>query len=200
MASIRDQVFRRLRAKGRGTVFGPSDFLDLGSRAAVDQALSRLARSGKIRRLARGVYDYPKTHPHFGALSPSLDRVAAAIARATGSTIQLSGAHAANLLGLSTQIPAHLVYLTDGPPRKVRVGNQMIEFRHAAPRKLAGAGTPAGTVLQALQYLGRAGMTDDLVRRLQRTLDPADKASLRRHARSAAAWARPAITQIAEAG
>jgi hypothetical protein len=200
MASIRDQVFTRLRAKGRGAVFGPTDFLDLGSRAAVDQALSRLARSGKIRRLARGVYDYPKTHPRFGVLSPSLDRVAAAIARATGSTIQLSGAHAANLLGLSTQIPAHLLYLTDGPPRKVRIGNQMIDFRHAAPRKLAGAGTPAGTVLQALQYLGRAGMTDDLVRRLQHTLDPADKASLSRHARSAPAWARPAITQIAEAG
>lgn len=197
--SISDQVLARIRSKGRGSVFVPTDFLDLGSRAAVDQALSRLVHAGTIRRVARGVYDYPKVHPRLGPLSPALDKVAIALARSTGSTIQLAGVHAANQLGLSTQIPAALVYLTDGPTRTVRVGNQVIQFRHAAPRRLAAAGTPAGAVLQALRYLGREGITADVVRTLRNALDHEDRASLRRQVRSAPAWARPAIDDIAQA-
>jgi len=178
-------------------VFVPVDFLDVGGRAAVDQALARLARAGTIRRLARGVYDFPRHDPRLGALSPSLVRVAAAIARSTGSQIQVSGAQAANQLGLSTQVPARLVYLTDGPTRTVQVGNRAIAFRHAAPRKLAGAGTAAGVVMQALRHLGRDGVTPDVIARIRQALRDDDRAVVSRHAAMAPAWMRPALEAIA---
>jgi hypothetical protein len=197
--SIAQRIGSRVRAKGRGHVHVPADFLDLGSRAAVDQALSRLARAGHLRRLARGLYDFPKTHHAFGVLPPVLHRVAEAIARSTGSRLQVSGAQAANALGLSTQVPAQLLYWTDGPSRTVRVGNRRIQFRHGAPRRLAGAGTAAGAVVQALRYLGPSGVTDEAVDRVRRALSPSDRAALRRHAAEAPAWLRPALLQISAA-
>ena len=100
---------KRARSAGRGGVFTPSDFLDVAGRAAVDQALSRLVKSGTLRRLTRGLYDYPKVHPKLGALSPTPDDVAQALARETGSHVQIAGARAANALGLSTQMPATYV-------------------------------------------------------------------------------------------
>jgi hypothetical protein len=199
MSSVPDKVAARIRSKGRGSVHVPSDFLDLGSRAAVDQALSRMARAGTLRRLARGIYDLPKQHAVLGSLPPDLHRVAHAIARARGSRLQISGAQAANALGLSTQVPAQLVYLTDGPSRTVRIGNRRIQFRHVAPRTLAGAGTPAGTVVQALRYLGRGSMTDETVARVSRVLDRTDRAALRAHAVHAPAWMRTALRQISDA-
>ncbi len=197
MKKIQDQVLARIRAKRRGAVHVPADFLDLGGRAAIDQALARLARAGTIRRLARGVYDFPKQPPRLGALSPSLARVAAAIARSTGSQIQGSGAQAANQLGLTTQVPAQVVYLTDGPTRTIRVGNRSIAFRHAAPRKLAGAGTAAGVVMQALRHLGRDGVTSDVISQIRQVLSDDDRASVNRHAAMAPAWMRPALEAIA---
>jgi hypothetical protein len=95
--SIRRRILRRARTPG--SVFVPTDFLPLGSRAAVDQALGRLVREGILRRLARGIYDRPRWHPRLGALSPSLPLVAAAIARSTRSRLQVSALHAANQLG-----------------------------------------------------------------------------------------------------
>jgi len=108
---------KRARAGGRGGVFTPRDFLDVAARAAVDQALSRLAKGGKLRRLARRLSDFPKVHPKLGPLSPAPDDVAQALARETGSQVQIAGARAANALGLSTQVPAKSSYLTDDPRR-----------------------------------------------------------------------------------
>lgn len=196
--SIQDKVLARLRAKGRGTVCVPADFLDLGSRAAVEQALSRLVRAGALRRLVRGVYDFPKIHTRLGPLSPALPQVARAIARSTGSQLQVSGAQAANQLGLSTQVPARVVYLTDGPSRTVQVGSRAIEFRHAAPRSLAGAGTPAGVVMQALRHIGRGSLTPDVVAHVRRLVRDDDRRSVAKHLSSAPAWMRPALRTIAE--
>jgi hypothetical protein len=198
LSSVQDRVLARIQAAGRGSVHVPADFLDLGSRAAVDQALSRLVRPGTIRRLARGVYDLPNHHRRLGPLSPSLPQVAAALARSTGSQLQVSGAQAANQLGLSTQVPARLVYLTDGPSRTVRVGNRSIDFRHASPRTLAGAGTAAGVVIQALRHVGRAGVTDAAIARVRAVLRGDDRAALQAHVSHAPAWMRAALRGIAE--
>jgi len=197
MRTVQDQMLARIRAKGRGAVHVPADFLDLGNRGAVDQALSRLARAGTIRRLARGVYDLPKQHARVGSLSPSLARVASAIARSTGSRIQVSGAQAANQLGLSTQVPAQVVYLTNGPTRTIQVGNRSIAFRHAAPRTLAGAGTAAGVVMQALRHVGQASVTPGIVSRIRDVLSDDDVAAVGRHASMAPAWMRPTLDAIA---
>ena len=104
MATLK--ITQSIKAKGRGAIFAPSDFLDMGSRASVDQALSRLADQGMIRRLTRGLYDYPKISSRIGILSPSTDDVAKAIARKDNQVLQVSPAMAANQLGLSTQVPS----------------------------------------------------------------------------------------------
>jgi predicted transcriptional regulator of viral defense system len=196
METIANKILSALDREGHGYVFTPEDLLSLGSRAAIDQALSRLARSGPIRRLARGVYDYPKASPRLGPLAPSPEAVAQALARKEGVHLQISGAKAANALGLSTQVPARTTFLMEGTPRTRRVGGQVIEFKRAAPRKLQGAGTTAGTVLQALRYLGPTGVNDRAVRHLSRILSVEDKRALRSLITAAPGWARPAVERI----
>ena len=191
-----DKIKRRIIGKRRGAVFTPADFLDLGSRAAVDQTLSRLADQGVIRRLTRGVYDYPKLSPRLGPLSPDTDAIAHAIARKDRHVVQVSPARAANMLGLTTQVPAKAVYLTDGPSRTKQVGRQTIVMRNAAAKNLVGADGPTGTVFQALRYLGKNGVDDSAVARIARTLDDA---VLVRDAVKAPGWMRPVADRIAAA-
>jgi hypothetical protein len=139
-ASVDSQVLARIRQQGPGTVFTPADFVDLGPRNAVDLALSRNARAGAIRKLARGVYDLPRRDARLGDLSPSPDDVASALAGRDGARLQASGAHAANLLGLSDQVPVRLTFLTDGRSRRVQLGRQQIILKHTTPRQMATAG------------------------------------------------------------
>lgn len=186
------------RARGRGGVFTPSDFLDVAERAAVDQALSRLVKAGKLRRLARGLYDFPKVHPQLGPLSPTPDDVAQALARETGSQVQIAGARAANALGLSTQVPAKSIYLTDGPSRRVVLGKRVVDLRHASPKHLIAPGSAAGTVVQALRHVG-AVRARDVAQVAARRLSVSDKKTLASTAVQAPAWMRPTLVSIANA-
>ncbi|MBB5577008.1 DUF6088 family protein [Rhizobium paranaense] len=189
---------KRVRARGRGSVFTPSDFLSVAVRSSVDQALSRLVKGGQLRRLARGLYDYPKLHPQLGALSPAPDDVAQALARETGSRVQIAGARAANALGLSTQVPAQSTYLTDGPSRRVVLGKRVVDLRHASPKHLIAPGSPAGTVVQALRHVGPVRAAD-VVEIAARRLSPSDKKTLASTAIQAPAWMRPTLVSIANA-
>jgi Family of unknown function (DUF6088) len=196
ITSVPNRIMKRARGGGRGGVFTPRDFLDVAARAAVDQALSRLAKGGKLRRLARGLYDFPKVHPKLGPLSPAPDDVAQALARETGSQVQIAGARAANALGLSTQVPAKSVYLTDGPSRRVVLGKRVVDLRHASPKHLIAPGSPAGTVVQALRHLGPVRATD-VVHVAARRLSASDKKTLATSAVQAPAWMRPTLVSIA---
>ena len=178
-------------------MFTPNDFLDLGSRAAVDQALSRIARTGRLRRVARGLYDYPRIDPRLGALAPSADAVAHALARETESLVQVTGAQAANLLGVSLQVPAQATYLTDGPPRTVQIGLRVIRLKHASPKNLVAAGTNAGTVVQALRYVGQAA-APTLIDAARSKLSKEDRHQLARGATYASAWMRPVLRKLVE--
>lgn len=198
LKSVYEKLKGRIEKRGRGAVFVTREFLDLGSRAAVDQALSRLAGEGAIRRLGRGLYDYPRLHPALGAVPASPDEIAAALARKSGSRLQSGGARAANALGLSTQVAARPVYLTDGRRRTVQIGGQTIELRHAEPRSLAGAGRIEGAVIQALRHLGPEQIDADTVARLRRTLTAREKAALRREILSAPGWLVPTLREIAQ--
>ena len=189
---------KRVRASGRGSVFTPSDFLIVATRSSVDQALSRLVKGGQLRRLARGLYDFPKLHPKLGPLSPAPDDVAHALARETGSQVQIAGARAANVLGLSTQVPAQSTYLTDGPSRRVVLGKRVVDLRHASPKHLIAPGSPAGTVVQALRHLG-AVRAADVAQVAARQLSAKDKKSLASTALQAPAWMRPTLVSIANA-
>lgn len=197
-ASVPDRVMKRVRASGRGSVFTPSDFLTVAPRSSVDQALSRLVKGGQLRRLARGLYDFPKVHPRLGALSPAPDDVAQALARETGSQVQIAGARAANALGLSTQVPAQSTYLTDGPSRRVVLGKRVVDLRHASPKHLIAPGSPAGTVVQALRHVGPVRAAD-VAQVAARRLSANDKKTLASNVVQAPAWMRPTLVSIANA-
>ena len=197
-ASVPDRLMKRVRASGRGSVFTPSDFLTVAARSSVDQALSRLVKGGQLRRLARGLYDFPKLHPKLGALSPAPDDVAHALARETGSQVQIAGARAANALGLSTQVPAQSTYLTDGPSRRVVLGKRIVDLRHASPKHLIAPGSPAGTVVQALRHVGPVRAAD-VAQVAARRLSANDKKTLASTAVQAPAWMRPTLVSIAHA-
>ena len=180
-------------------MFTPRDFLDMAARAAVDQALSRLARAGHLRRLARGLYDFPKLHPKLGALTPAPDDVAQALARETGSHLQIDGARAANTLGLSTQVAAQSSWLTDGPSRRVVLGKRVVDLRHASPKHLIAPGSPAGTVVQALRHVG-ASRAAAVLQVAARSLTDSDKRTLAKSAAQAPAWMRATLLSIADLG
>lgn len=195
-ASVPYRTMRRVRTRGRGGVFTPGDFPDPAGRAAIDQALSRLAKGCRLRRLARGLCGFPKVHPKLGPLSPTPADVAQALARETGSQVQIAGARAANALGLSTRVPAKNIYLSDGPSRRVVLGNRVVNLRHAAPQHLIAPGSPAGTVVQALRHLGPVGATD-VVHVAARLLSASDKKMPATNAMRAPAWMRPTLVCIA---
>ena len=194
--SVYEKLKEQIEKRQRGAVFVTREFLELGSRAAVDEAFSRLTKEGVIRRLRRGLYDYPRLHSTLGSVPADPDLIAAALARKTGSRIQNAGARAANALGLSTQVPARPVYLTDGRRRTVQVGGQTIELRHASPRSMAGAGRMEGTVIQALRHLGPDHIDEAMVEQLRESLSVRDKASLRREAINAPGWLVPTLLKI----
>lgn len=199
MPTVQEQILDRIRRKGRGKVFITKDFLDLGSRFAVDQALSRLARAEEVQRLGRGLYHYPQMNPTLGIpLSPDTDEIAEALARQTGSRVAPSGAVAANRLGLSTQVPAKPVYLTDGRTRQVRVGNLEFLLKHVPPKELPLGSRTSAMVFQALRHIGRDAVDQQVISRLRRCLSAKERDELLRDARYTTDWIAEVIRQIAD--
>jgi hypothetical protein len=196
--SIDSKVFAAILRRGRGSVFVPADFLHLGSREAIGVALYRLARQGTIRRLARGVYDFPIEHPALGLLSPSADAVARALAGRDRTRLQPAGAYAANILGLSEQVPAKAVFLTDGPSRTVKIGPTTIQLRRTTPRNMAAAGRLSGLLIQALRELGKEHVTAERREHLKRTLPAEKRRELLKDLRLAPAWMHPIFRELAE--
>jgi hypothetical protein len=177
-------------------VFSSADFLHFGTRAAVDQALSRLVKHGTIRRLAPGLYHYPRISSKLGVIPPLPDAVAQAVARKTGNRVIPSGAMAANALGLSTQVPAKAIYLIDAQPKTIRYGSQTIVFRTAATKTMAVSGRVSAIVFQALRYLGKEAVDDAVIRQLRRSLSPKDKQTLENDIRYAVEWMKPVLKKI----
>src|ERR1700722_628652 len=196
--SIDTKMTYRIRGGGRGSVHVSGDFLDLGSREAVDLPLHRLAKKGIIRRLARGVYDFPKRHPVLGLLSPSADAVAEALARRDRARLQPAGAYAANALGLSEQVPAKAVFLTDGASRTVKVGPMTIQLRRTTPRNMATAGRLSGLLIQAFRELGREHITQARIDQLKKTLPVEKRRQLIKDLKLAPAWMHALFRELAE--
>lgn len=190
-------VLKRIYRLGRGSVFSASDFVDLAEKATADRVLSRLAGHGTIRRLARGLYDYPNSHPVLGVLTPAVDVIAEAIAGRDKARLQPSGAYAANLLGLSEQVPAKVTFLTDGTSRTVRIGPMEIQLRRTTPRNMAAARRISGLVIQALRHLGQRHVTPEHVAHLNRTIPAEQRRSLLKDLRLAPAWMHPIFRDLA---
>lgn len=196
--AIYSRIVAAIHSRGRGSVFVPADFLDIGSRKAVDVALHRLVRQGTIRRLARGVYDFPKEHPVLGLLAPSAEVVARALAGRDRTRLQPAGAYAANSLGLSEQVPAKAVFLTDGPARTVKIGPTTIQLRRTTPKNMEAAGRLSGLLIQALRELGQEHVTPERRDHLKRTLPANERRELLKDLRLAPAWMHPIFRELAE--
>ncbi len=167
-------IRERIAAQPAGEPFSPALFAGLGSRAAIDQALMRLAKAGSVERIGHGLYVVPKAGRLGIKSMPAPEQVARAVAEAEGATIEVHGAEAARRLGLSTQMPAQTVFHTTGSSRQIRLGKLIVRLQHVAPRKLALAGRPAGQALSALWYLGRNQVTSDTFKQIAKRL-PADE-------------------------
>lgn len=164
------------------------------------QALLRHTNAGTIRRLARGLYDYPKKHPKLGYLEPSIDNIVKALAGRDALRLQPTGAYAANLLGLSTQVPMKVVYLTDGRSRKVQVGNRQITLKQTTPRNMATAGKVSGLVIQALRHIGQKHVDADIIAKLNKQLDESARKQLMKDIRYAPAWIAEIFRNLPEKG
>jgi hypothetical protein len=191
------QRIGRLVRKEPARVFTPADFLDLGTPHAVGMALSRMVRAGTLRRVARGLYDVPRSHPLLGELSPSTDAVVQAVARRDGVVVQPLDVAATNLLGLSEQVVAKPVYETNGPSRKLWVGEMEIEFKHRSPRRVTAAAESSNLVFAALRGLGKAHVTLERVAHLQQMLPPRQRARLLKDLPLAPVWMHPYLRHIA---
>jgi hypothetical protein len=199
MLTMRNQIVARIDRFVDGKAFFAKDFLDIASRTTIDVTLANLTQTGKIRRIRRGLYDMPKVNPALGGkLSPNIDEAARAIARRQRWKIVPEGAWAANLLGLSTQVPSKIIYLTDGPNNEVPIGRRSIYFKHARPKAMAELDGKFALVVQALRYLGKDGVGVSEIEKLKAELTPAEKRKLLRDTRFGVDWIYKVASQIAE--
>jgi hypothetical protein len=168
MNTLAETILERTSGLSEGAPICAKELLHLGSRAAVDQALARLVKRGRLMRVGRGVYVRP-VEGRFGKRAPSASTVVEQVAGIKGETVATHGAAAANKLGLTTQVPVRAVYLTSGPSRRLKLGSEEVELRHAPAWQFVLANHPAGEVLRALAWLGpeQAG---EALRRLKHKL------------------------------
>ena len=182
-----------IQVKGRGSIFFPSDFTSYGEVKAVGKSLERLTAKGDIVRLARGIYLYPEidTVLGLGVLMPTIEQIAETIARRDKARIVPTGIYAMNKLGLSTQVPMNVVYLTDGAPRKVSLGNgRSIQFKYTTPRNLAFTNPLAMLVTFALKEVGKDNVTEDIIKRIKSVLQKERKENILADEALMPAWIR----------
>lgn len=197
MQSVNKKVIFRIYGRGRGWAFSSNDFVEDFSRSQIDYALSELCREGKIRRVCRGIYDYPKFSELLQQeLSPDFDQVAQAFARKFNWRIQPSGDTALNLLGLSTQVPGRLVYLSDGPNRQYDIGNYTLELKKSALKDVGFKYRESGLVVQALKALGPERVDDAVIATLCKQLDETVCKRMLKDTVTATGWVYETIKRI----
>lgn len=199
MQSVEIKVIYRVYGHQRGWAFSKNDFLDLGGDDLVRKALSTLEGKGTIRRVLRGLYDYPRFSNLLNeAMGPDLDQVARALARKSGWRIQPSENMALNLLGLSTQVPAQAVYLSDGPSKTLIIGKRELIFKKRILKESVFKRRESELVVQALKALGRDRIDTQIRARLAQAF-PADMWSkMVRDTTTAPAWVHGIIRNLAE--
>lgn len=199
--SIENIIIKSVSKCGRGTVFFPADFSKIGEKPAVLKALERMVTNGTILRIARGIYCYPKIEKKLGlgTLYPTYEDIAKAIAKRDRIRIIPAGTYAMNRLGLSTQVPMNVVYLTDGSSRKVKInGDKGIIFKHVAPKNLSFHNKLAMIVNAALKELGKDNITREQIIRIQELLLHEDKNSVYQDVKLMPDWIASIVRQTYE--
>ena len=197
MNKLREQIERRITDSGRGYVFTRKDFQDIAASGSVGQILSRMVKDGMIRRIGRGIFDFPNTNPALGGqLSPDIDQAANALARKFRWSILPYGNLAANRLGLSQQVPAKLTYLSNGPTKELRIENRVIYFKHARPKEIYADSTISGLVVQALRYFGKDRVSDEMIAYLNQKLSHNEKIELLETIHYSTEWIYEVVQKI----
>lgn len=188
MESIEKQIERSIRKKPKGTLFFPDDFRRHGSSEAVRKALERLTDKEQIVRVAQGIYVRPKESKYIGAIIPSIEEVADAIAKRDKIRTVPTGIYALNALGLSTQIPMKVVFLTDGSPREIKIGKRTIKFKKTTPSNLLAKGKISRLVIQALKEIGNGKVNEEEEYKILELLKKEDIKDLEHDMSLAPAW------------
>lgn len=197
MQSIEDKIYASIRLKGRGGAFTNKDYMSMGNRGSVDMALTSLLKAGKIRRVGKGLYDYPRTNKELGgAMNPDINKVVYALARKLGLKVQPDGAWAANMLGLSNQVPAKIIYLTDGRSKNIRIGGTDVRLKKVSPGKLCPGSEKSVHITCALRYLGRDGVDSEVIGRLREILPEKDIRRLVKDASYQETWIADAAKKL----
>jgi hypothetical protein len=197
MQAIEDKIISRIYGKGRGWAFFKNDFIDFGNAAAIDKALSRLVLSQRIRRTMRGLYDYPRFSDLLQkTLSPDIDQVAYAFARKFSWRIEVSGESALNLLGLSTQIPAQYVYLSDGPSKSYDVMGVTLHFKKSSLKDIGFKHRESTLIVQALKALGKEHLSESVFAKIREQIDPKNDSKILRDTQGSTGWIYEAIKEI----
>ncbi len=188
METTETKINRQINAKPKGTLFFPEDFKSCGSDEAVRVALHRMVNSCEIDRIAQGIYTVPRQSKLIGKVYPSVDEVAQAIAKRDRARIIPTGAYALHALGLSTQVPTKVVYLTDGAARLIKVRNQTILFKRTSPKNLSVKGKLSGLAIQALRSIGKDHVSEDQVDKIIKILQEEESLNLKHDKDLAPAW------------
>lgn len=188
MEATETKISRQINAKPKGTLFFPEDFKSCGSDEAVRVALHRMVKGGEIDRMAQGIYTLPKHSNLIGKVYPSVDEVALAIAKRDRARIIPTGAFAMHALGLSTQVPTKVVYLTDGASRMIKVRNQTILFKRTSPKNLSVKGSISGLAIQALKSIGKDHIGEIDIEKVIHILQEEDRLKLIHDRDLAPAW------------
>lgn len=168
--SLEKRIITSIIKRGRGTIVSPLDYALYGDSKAVQKAFERLTAAGRLVRVARGIYCYPKIDRKLGlgVLYPTIEEIAAAIARRDKAKIAPTGIYALNKLGLSTQLPMNVVFLTDGSPRKIRLdGERGIQFKHTSKKNLSFQNDFAMLLTFALREIGESNVNDEQLARVR---------------------------------
>jgi len=190
LKSIEDYILTAIKSKPRGTLLFPDDYKKMASSEGVRQALKRLAEKNEIKRIAQGIYVRPKQNEFIGEIIPTAEEVAVGIAKRDKIRIIPTGVFALNALGLSTQIPMKLVYLTDGSPREIQIGKRSIKFKKTTPKALSVKGTKSALVVQVLREIGKDKVREDELQKIHDVLKSEDVRNLKHDIQLVPDWIR----------
>lgn len=195
---VENRIAEAVKTYQRGSVLFVDDFLDYGNHESVKKALLRLKEKEILVRLAHGIYLYPKVDKELGVLFPSTEEIAKAIARRDKARIIPTGVQAMNKLGLSTQVPMKVVYLTDGAARTVKVGKRFITFKKTSPKNLLVKGEISSLAIQALKTIGQNKIDEKTIEKIQSILKNEKKENIINDAKLSPAWISKILMQVIE--
>ena len=194
--NIENQILNKIKKAKRGSLFFTENFIKIGSSDAIRKALERLVKNQELERVTAGMYVRPEIDPYIGKVPPNIEAIAEAIAKRDGARIVPTGVYALNRLGLSTQVPMNIIYLTDGSARKINIDNRNIVFKRVSPKNVATVGEISGLVIQALPTIGKENVRDDEIIKIQELLKREKRTRLVHDIRLAPSWIRAIMQPI----